>query len=108
MSDITITDADREAAENFRRLISTAMLQYEVDDVVKAFARHRLAAVAEKVAEIERLRESAKKALERTGKGWANAIEFGLIPPQHRPAAQILADDARAAIAALKDTSDGL
>lgn len=56
MSDITITDADREAAENFRRLISTAMLQYEVDDVVKAFARHRLAAVAEKVAEIERLK----------------------------------------------------
>lgn len=48
------------------------------------------------IAERERLRE----ALTRSGQGWANAIELGLIPPQHRNTAQILADEARTALGA--------
>ena len=46
-------------------------------------------------AENERLRE----ALGRSREGWENAIEFGLIPERHRNTAQILADEARAALA---------
>ena len=38
-------------------------------------------------------------ALIRSEEGWRNAIEIGLIPPQHINAARILADEAAAAIA---------
>lgn len=53
-------------------------------------ARHRALAFAEN----ERLRE----ALERSREGWENAIELGLIPERYRNTAQILAENARAAL----------
>ncbi len=38
------------------------------------------------------------EALQRSAEGWANAIELGLLPPQHVAAATILRDEARAAL----------
>ncbi|KQM37642.1 hypothetical protein [Sphingomonas sp. Leaf10] len=43
--------------------------------------------------------EAMRAALERSREGWSNAIEFGIIPPQHRNAAKILADECTAALA---------
>src|SRR5690606_9914863 len=38
-------------------------------------------------------------ALKRSAEGWSNAIELGLIPPQHILAASILRDEAHKAVA---------
>lgn len=47
------------------------------------------------------------EALERSAEGWANALELKLIPPQHRVAATVLRDEARAAIARARGEQDG-
>lgn len=50
----------------------------------------------------EGLQEPAlREALRKSVEGWRNAIEFGIIPPQHRTAAQILADEGAAALSAI-------
>lgn len=75
MSNITITDADREAAANLLDEVSNLLDhvgigqvadlirdgEYDEHEAVQAFARHRLAAVAEKDAEIERLKAAIKR-----------------------------------------------
>ncbi len=43
--------------------------------------------------------DKLREALRRSADGWANAIEFGLLPEQHRKTATILCDEARAALA---------
>lgn len=60
---------------------------------------------ATKIAALVRAAPALLEALERSREGWENAIEFGLIPPQHRNAAQILADEAKRAIASAQGAS---
>lgn len=38
------------------------------------------------------------EALRKSSEGWANAIEMGLLPPQHLAAARVLADEGREAL----------
>ena len=50
------------------------------------------------------------EAMERSREGWANAVELGLIPPQHRNAVIVLEEAARQALAywrKAKDNSNG-
>lgn len=52
----------------------------------------------------EKLRDAAPdlyKALKKSAEGWANALELGLIPEQHRTSASILRDEARELLATL-------
>lgn len=73
------------------RPLSEATL-YEFD--IPATVISLLAALEEAEGRERRLREE----LERSAEGWANAIELGLIPPQHVKSAEILRDGARAAL----------
>jgi hypothetical protein len=43
------------------------------------------------------------EAAKRSAEGWTNAIELGIILPQHRTSAGILRDELNAALAALED-----
>lgn len=47
------------------------------------------------------------EALKKSAEGWANALELGLIPPQHRNAATILRDEARAALSKATAQQEG-
>ncbi|MGX1693178.1 hypothetical protein [Brevundimonas naejangsanensis] len=47
------------------------------------------------------------EALKKSAEGWANALEFGLIPPQHRDTATILRDEARAALSKATTQQEG-
>ena len=46
------------------------------------------------------------EALAKSAEGWANAIELGLIPPQHVAAATVLRDEALAALARAQGSSN--
>ncbi len=50
--------------------------------------------------------DKLREALRRSADGWANAIEFGLLPEQHRKTATILCDEARAALAQLQSDQE--
>ena len=45
-------------------------------------------------------------ALAKSAEGWANAIELGLIPPQHMAAATVLRDEALAALSRAQGSSN--
>lgn len=45
-------------------------------------------------------------ALDKSRDGWANALEFGLIPERHRNTAEILAQEAAEALLQYKEASD--
>ena len=68
--------------------------------------------VAVSVADLSALLDLAKQvgglreALERSAKGWGNAIELGLLPRQHVQSAEILRDECRAALRQSKETGE--
>lgn len=47
------------------------------------------------------------EALTRSAEGWANAVELGLIPPQHRDTARILRDEAWTALSKATAQQEG-
>lgn len=55
------------------------------------------------IADLRARNEALVKVTARSTEGWENAVELGLIPPQHRNTATILADEGRAALAANRE-----
>ena len=50
--------------------------------------------------------ERATQALQANKQGWENVIEFALLPQRHHDTARALIEQCRAAIAALKGSTD--
>ena len=54
--------------------------------------------LADEVRRLQARVRALEAELAKSAEGWANAIELDLIPPQHRPTAEILRDGACAAL----------
>ena len=102
----TALDNTREDVERWFRLgeVTAASAQAAIDaekakvaeleaDVTAAHAAGRFLIAAEK-ARADRL----AKALRKSREGWTNALELGLLPPQHEETAADLRDEADEAL----------
>ena len=65
--------------------------------------RNLMMAAADAIADLRARNDALVKVIARSTEGWENAVELGLIPPQHRNTATILADEGRAALAANRE-----
>lgn len=92
-----------EAAALAERLESHMGLQDQ--PVLLADCHLAAQAIRTLLASQERAIAEAVAIIRRSGEGWANVVEFGLILPQHRDTANILADEARDFLAKL--TTEG-
>jgi hypothetical protein len=88
-------EAEAEAIEYNGRLVDS---DYAAAAVIEAYGNEREAkGRAEQAAELAKwkaLAETLAGALDKSRDGWANALEFGLIPERHRNTAEILAQEA--------------
>lgn len=62
-------------------------------------AIHAALAKMDRVAALEAANAKLREALKRGTDGWANALELGLIPPNHTTSATFLRDDGLIALA---------
>lgn len=99
--------AMRDAAEKrLRELKDNTLMTLDQDAAIQAAADRiaRLPLPGDPLAAALRLDKikAVVEALRRSREGWGNAIELDLIPERHRTTAEILRDEAHAALSALE------
>lgn len=93
---------DHENLEKFMRFQIEKWERNEPRSDWWAYQR-QYAEAADAIADLRARNEALVKVIARSTEGWENAVELGLIPPQHRNTATILADEGRAALAANRE-----